>query len=159
MPTPQSLHSSSINPANLVELQVLTQVITQLQSTNDIAGAIPYLAKIVQIVNNQKLVKPSEPTANYYQQLNQLRLVQADAYSQLADAYFHTQQFIKCESNLLQSVRIWEKLVQHGNASEDLKPRLKQAYGMLKTCYEDMGKGQLAQHMEIKLNRISSDDA
>ncbi|GAA5813025.1 hypothetical protein MFLAVUS_006491 [Mucor flavus] len=159
MPTPQALHSSSINPANLVELQVLTQVITQLQSSNDIAGTIPYLAKIVQIVNNQNLSKPTTQLPKYYQQLNQLRLVQADAYSQLAEAYFHTHQFIKCESNLLASVRIWEKLVQHGNVSEDLKPRLKQAYVMLKACYEDMGKGQLAQHMEIKLSRISSDDA
>lgn len=155
-PPPQSLNSSSINPANLLEIQVLTQVIADLQSKNDIKGSIPYLAKIVQIIDNQKLVKPSrdEPKDAYYKQFNQLRKVKADAYSQLADAYFHTQQFIICENTLLVSVKIWEKLVQHTN--EDCTLQLKKGYEQLKTCYEDMGKLQLAQHIENKLDRLEA---
>ncbi|KAI9360687.1 hypothetical protein BD770DRAFT_384628 [Pilaira anomala] len=156
MPTPQQLHSSSINPANLVELQVLTQVVAQLQSNEDIRGSIPYLAKIVQILENQKLEKPKgdQDKLGYYKQYNQLRLVQADAHAQLAEAYFKTQQFISCESSLLKSVKIWEKLVQHGNVTGDLRPQLTQAYIQLQESYEAMGKAQLAQHIENKLARL-----
>jgi hypothetical protein len=155
-PSPQSLHSSTVNPANLLELQVLTQVATQLQCNNDIRGSIPYLAKIAQIVDNQKLARPAreEPQDNYYAQLNQLRKVKADAYAQLADAYFKTQQFVLCESSLLSSVKIWEKLVQHTN--EDLSVQLKAGYKQLKACYEAMGKTQLARHMETKLSKLVS---
>lgn len=154
---PQSLHSNSINPANLLEIQVLTQVINELQSKNDIKGSIPYIAKIAQIIDNQKLERPAreegqEKLEHYYQQLNQLRKVKADAHAQLADAYFQTQQFILCESSLIQSVKIWEKLVQH--SSEDFSVPLKKGYLQLKACYEAMGKNQLAQHMDTKLSRL-----
>lgn len=157
-PQPQALRSNSVNPANLVELEVLTKIVTQLQNNNDIKGSIPYLAKIVQIVANQRLERPasaSEDKQHYYQQLNELSKVQADAYAQLADAYFQTQQFITCESNLILSVKIWERLVKHDPASvETTKLRLKTAYKQLSEAYEAMGKTQLAQHMEIKLERL-----
>lgn len=157
-PQPQALRSNSVNPANLVELEVLTKIVTQLQNNNDIKGSIPYLAKIVQIVANQRLERPasaSEDKQHYYQQLNELSKVQADAYAQLADAYFQIQQFITCESNLILSVKIWERLVKHDPASvETTKLRLKTAYKQLSEAYEAMGKTQLAQHMEIKLERL-----
>jgi hypothetical protein len=155
---PQSLHSNSVNPANLLELQVLTKVITQLQSNNDIRGSIPYLAKIVQIIDHQKLDRPNRDEdaikqQHYYRQLNELRKVKADAYAQLADAYFQTQQYVLCESSLLVSVKIWENLVRHDALQET--SALKLAYEQLKACYEQMGKTQLAQHMETKLSRLS----
>lgn len=157
-PQPQALRSNSVNPANLVELEVLTKIVTQLQNNNDIKGSIPYLAKIVQIVANQRLERPtsaSEDKQHYHQQLNELSKVQADAYAQLADAYFQTQQFIACESNLILSVKIWERLLKHDPASiETTKLRLKTAYKQLSEVYEAMGKTQLAQHMEIKLERL-----
>jgi hypothetical protein len=153
-PTPQSLRSSTVNPANLVELQVLTQVVTQLQSKDDILGSIAYLSKIVQIIENQRLDKPNGNKEHYYQQFNQLRIVKADAHAQLADAYFKTQQFILCESSLLTSVKIWEKLVQHND--QDFSTQLKHGYGQLKTCYEAMGKNQLAQYMDTKLCHLTS---
>jgi hypothetical protein len=158
-PQPQALRSNSVNPANLVELQVLTKIVTQLQNNNDIKGSIPYLAKIVQIVSNQRLERPTSASEDkqqhYYQQLNELSKVQADAYAQLADAYFQTQQFITCESNLILSVKIWERLLKHDPASIEItKLRLKIAYKQLSEAYEAMGKTQLAQHMESKLERL-----
>lgn len=154
-PTPQSLNSNTVNPANLLELQVLTQVATQLQSNNDIQGSIPYLAKIAQIVDNQKLDRPppEEPQENYYQQFNQLREIKADAYAQLADAYFKTNQFVLCENSLLSSVKIWEKLVQHSKG-EDFTRQRRAGYEQLKACYEAMGKTQLSQHMETKISKL-----
>ncbi|CEP14659.1 hypothetical protein [Parasitella parasitica] len=158
MAQPQSLQSNSVNPANLVELQVLTRIVEQLQTNNDMKGSIPYLAKIVQIVANQRLEKPSPTTKDkqhYYQQLNELSKVQADAYAQLAAAYFQTQQFISCEANLILSVKMWEKLLRHDPASIDTtKLRLKAAYKQLAEAYAAMGKLQLAQHMEAKLERL-----
>ena len=155
MPPPQSLQSKSVNPSNLLELQVLTQVVTQLQANKDVRGSIPYLAKIAQIVENQTLVKPTEKEGldHYYQQLNQLNKVKADANAQLGNAYFQTQQFILCESVLLRSVKLWENLVQH--TTENFNPQLKASYQQLKTCYESLGKTQLAQHMDIKLSKVS----
>ncbi|KAL9541094.1 hypothetical protein PS6_010461 [Mucor atramentarius] len=144
-PQPQALRSNSVNPSNLVELQVLTKIVTQLQGSNDMKGSIPYLAKIVQIVANQRLEKPSpaapdESKQRYYQQLNELS------------------KFITCESNLILSVKIWERLLKHDPASIDtITPRLKAAYKQLNEAYEAMGKTQLAQHMAIKLDRLSSD--
>ncbi|KAI8644983.1 hypothetical protein BD408DRAFT_412459 [Parasitella parasitica] len=158
MAQPQSLQSNSVNPANLVELQVLTNIVAQLQANNDMKGSIPYLAKIAQIVANQRLDKPSLATndkQHYYQQLNELSKVQADAYAQLADAYFQTQQFILCESNLILSVKMWERLLRYDPASTDTtKLRLKAAYNQLAEAYKAMGKLQLAQHMEIKLKKM-----
>ncbi|CAO3656486.1 unnamed protein product [Mucor fragilis] len=162
-PQPQALRSNSVNPSNLVELQVLTKIVNQLQSNNDMKGSIPYLAKIVQIVANQRLERPSSTATEdikqrYYQQLNELSKVQADAYAQLADAYFQTQQFVTCESNLILSVKIWERLLKHDAASTDtIRPRLKAAYKQLEEAYEAMGKTQLAQHMATRLDRLSSD--
>lgn len=153
---PQSLHSSSVNPANLLELQVLTKVVTQLQSDNNIRGSIPYLAKIVQIVEHHKLDRPDRNDATkkqrYYQQLNELRKVKANAYAQLAGAYFQTQQYVLCESSLLVSVKIWENLALHDALQDTGVLRL--AYEQLKASYEQMGKTQLAQHMETKLSRL-----
>lgn len=153
-PTPQSLHSSSVNPANLVELQVLTQVVSQLQSQGDVKGSIPYLSKIVQILENQQLEKPSDGNKeHYYQQFNQLRRVKADAHAQLGHAYFETQQYLMCETSLLTSVKIWEKLVQHHDV--DFGMQLSCAYEQLKSCYEAMGKTQLAHYMETKLCHLT----
>ncbi|KAG2199632.1 hypothetical protein INT47_005157 [Mucor saturninus] len=149
-PAPQALHSSSVNPANLVELQVLTQVSSQLQSSGDVAGSIPYLAKIVQILENQQLEKKS---SRYKQQCEQLRRVQADAHAQLGDAYYKTGQYVVCEHALLRSVKIWEKLVQQDSS---VCGPLRAAYEQLKSSYEAMGKTQLAQHIETKLERLAS---
>jgi hypothetical protein len=157
---PQSLTSSSINPANLLEIQVLTQVIVQLQNNGDVKGSIPYLAKITQIIDNQKLDKKplksegKEKLNGYYKQLNQYQKVKADAHAQLADAYFKTRQYMLCESTLLFSVKIWEKLVLHTN--EEFTLQLKGGYEQLKVCYENMGKLQLAQHIDNKLIKMKN---
>lgn len=164
-PKPQALNSSSVNPANLVELQVLTKVITQLQNNGDIRGSIPYLAKVVQIVDNQKLDKPDPETLKtdnyqrqkYHKQLNELRKVKADAYANLADAYFHTQQFVVCETSLLISVKIWEKLKQYEpNEIEASNAHLKAAYQQLLEAYEAMNKPHMAQHMANKLSKLDN---
>ncbi|KAI8097977.1 uncharacterized protein B0P05DRAFT_522811 [Gilbertella persicaria] len=157
-PAPQTIISSSINPANLLELQVLTNITSQLQSQGDIQNSIPYLAKIVQIVESQRLgEKPTEPEKRqgYYKQFNELRKIKAEAYAHLADAYFKTQQFVQCESSLLISVKIWEKLVQHEpEEAEHSNKQLQIAYKQLYACYKAMGKTQLAEHIQTKLSRL-----
>ncbi|KAI7900998.1 uncharacterized protein BX663DRAFT_553635 [Cokeromyces recurvatus] len=162
---PHSLNSSSINPANLLELQVLTKVIGQLQSNGDIQGSIPYLAKVVQIIDHQQLDRPSREVmqtdpkrkAAYYEQLNELRKVKAEAYAQLADAYFKVHNFISCETYLLFSVKIWENLIEHERLRIDssYEERLKIAYKQLLDAYEAMGKSNLAYHIKVKLKKLT----
>ncbi|KAI8982213.1 hypothetical protein BDF20DRAFT_912408 [Mycotypha africana] len=160
---PEALHSKTVNPANLLELQVLTKIVTDLQKRKQkdgIRGSIPYLAKIVQIVENQTLEKPSlsasqQEKDKYYKRLNELRKVQADAYAQLADAYFRTQNFILCESNLSIAVKHWEKLLEHDASSvKYCQTRLKDAYEQLAEAYEQMGKENLAQHMKTRKAKL-----
>ncbi|KAI8147941.1 hypothetical protein BJV82DRAFT_575087 [Fennellomyces sp. T-0311] len=124
------LQSQHINPASLVELRVLSQVADQMQKEDDIKGSIPYLAKICQIVDNQHTKDKVS--------LDQIR---AQAHAQLADAYFKSHQFIQCEATLTIAVKIWEK-------SNSSRQQLLNAYGLLKACYETMGKQKLADYMD-----------
>ncbi|KAG1462068.1 hypothetical protein G6F46_001091 [Rhizopus delemar] len=149
---PQSLISNTVNPANLLEIQILSNIITELHSKNDIRGSIPYLAKIVQIIDNQKLERGSDKD-RYYRQLNEYRKVQSRAHFDLGEAYFKTQDFISSEISLSIAVKSWEKLLKYENTVE-FKKDLSIAYDYLKICYESMGKHQLAQYMESRKAKL-----
>lgn len=149
---PQSLYSHSVNPVHLLEIQVLSQVVHQLQSKNDIRGSIPYLAKIVQIIDNQRLEKTNNRDL-YFRQLNEYRKVQSRAHFDLAEAYFKTHDFILSEASFSIAVKNWEKLMEHEEQAE-VKELLSKSYDYLKTCYEAMGKDQLAYFAEVKKNKL-----
>ncbi|KAI8372154.1 hypothetical protein BD560DRAFT_395328 [Blakeslea trispora] len=152
--SPQAIISSSVNPANLLELKVLSSIVSQLQDQGDVGQAIPYLAKMVQIVDSQRLdPKPTDPERRpaYYQQFNELQKLKAESYSQLAFAYLATHQFIPCESWLTSAVKVWEKLVRH---DPSLVESLTVAYEKLIECYLAMGKNQLAQHISTRLQKL-----
>ncbi|KAI8978438.1 hypothetical protein BDB01DRAFT_799867 [Pilobolus umbonatus] len=159
MATPQRLISNSVNPANLVELETLTKVIDRLQQQNDIKGSIPYLAKIVQILDNQTIQRPPKEDKarlpHYYQQINELHKVQANAHFQLAEAQYQVYDFIACESSLTLSVKLWEKLLHYNPGYQsELRPLLIKSYETLKLCYDAMGKSQLAMYMDTRKNKL-----
>ncbi|KAI8350346.1 hypothetical protein EDC96DRAFT_519641 [Choanephora cucurbitarum] len=151
--SPQTIISSSVNPANLLELKVLSNIVSQLQEQGDMGQAIPYLAKMVQIVDSQRLEKPTDPQNKtpYYSQLNELQKLKADAYSQLAFAYLKTHQFVQCESWLTSSIKLWEKLIRYDPQGQ---PSLMVAYEALIECYMAMGKDHLAQHIQTRLCKL-----
>ncbi|KAG0169992.1 hypothetical protein DFQ28_002720 [Apophysomyces sp. BC1034] len=159
MASAYALNSQSVNPANLLELQVLAQVVIDLQNKNNIRGSIPYLAKIAQIVDNQQLTKPSgtseEDRHRYEKQKNELDKVKADAHAQLADAYFKIGNYINAEASLSFSVAIWEKLLQRQQQDvPDIRSFLLKAYDRLKECYEIMDKQKMATFMEARKSKL-----
>ncbi|OAD78473.1 hypothetical protein PHYBLDRAFT_163578 [Phycomyces blakesleeanus NRRL 1555(-)] len=154
---------SSTPTSHLLELQVLTQVVLQHQEKNDIRGSIPYLAKIAQIIDNQRIVKPTDDIdasqSTYDSQIRELNKLKADAHSQLADAYFKTANHVQCEASLTWSVKIWERLIKQDKttkttANDDIKPLLLNAYDQLKECYEALGKPSMAKHMETRKAKL-----
>ncbi|KAI9027155.1 hypothetical protein CLU79DRAFT_717207 [Phycomyces nitens] len=142
--------------SNLLELQVLTQVVVQHQAKNDIRGSIPYLAKIAQIIDNQRIVKPTIDScqSTYDIQTRELAKLKADAHSQLADAYFKTANHVQCEASLTLSVKIWERLQKDQTNNADIRPLLLNAYDQLKECYEALGKPSMAKHMETRKTKL-----
>ncbi|KAI9482530.1 hypothetical protein BDB00DRAFT_879127 [Zychaea mexicana] len=137
--SPHYLQSHYINPASLMELKVLSQVVTQMQQQGNVKGSIPYLAKICQIVDNQQ-TQDKKKTA--------LDPVRAQAHAQLADAYFKTQQWVQCEASLTLAVKIWEK-DRDSNATS-----LAHAYDQLIPCYETLGKQKMAEYMEQRKAKL-----
>ncbi|KAG1451415.1 hypothetical protein G6F56_008095 [Rhizopus delemar] len=146
---PHTLNSNTVNPANLLEIQVLSKIVTELRTKKDISGTIPYLAKIVQIVDNQKIEKDH----NYHRQMKEYRQVQSRAHFDLGQAYFETHQYTSSETYLSMAAKTWENLLKYENMLE-LKDCLHVVYDYLKTCYESMGKNQLAQHMESRKTKL-----
>ncbi|KAI9270527.1 hypothetical protein BDA99DRAFT_534639 [Phascolomyces articulosus] len=126
MTSPHYLQSQHINPASLVELQVLSKVATEMQLQDNVKGSIPYLAKICQIVDNQQ--------TDSKKAMDQIR---AQAHVQLADAYFKSHQFVQCEASLSIAVKLWEK------SRLDNQQHLASAYDQLKACYETLEKYKL----------------
>ncbi|KAF7725887.1 hypothetical protein EC973_009219 [Apophysomyces ossiformis] len=158
-----ALSSQSVNPANLLELQVLAQVVVDLQNKNNIRGSIPYLAKIAQIVDNQRLTKPQGTTdaekSRYEKQSIELNKVKADAHAQLADAYYRIGNYVNAEASLSFSVDIWEKLLQrqtqqNANEEADIRAFLLKAYDRLKECYEVLDKQKMASYMEARKSKL-----
>ncbi|CDH51563.1 predicted protein [Lichtheimia corymbifera JMRC:FSU:9682] len=101
-PQPQQLNSQSLNPATVMEINVLKRVAMEQQRTNP-GASIPYFAKICQIVDNQR------PPDNDPMRLN---IIRADAHAQLADAYHKVQNWIQCEASLMVAVKIWERMLE-----------------------------------------------
>ncbi|KAI8876088.1 hypothetical protein K501DRAFT_262735 [Backusella circina FSU 941] len=153
MVQPQTLISNTVNPANLLELQVLSKIVQDLDNKNDIKGAIPYLAKMTQIVDNQAITKPTDQAKlpNYHLQMNELSKTKANAHAQLAEAFYKTHDFMQCESSLTVSIKIWEKLVRHDTS---IIPLLTSAYDRLKLCYEALGKNQMANNIESRKTKL-----
>ncbi|CAO3703833.1 unnamed protein product [Rhizopus stolonifer] len=111
---PHTLNSNTANPANLLEIQVLSKIVAELQTKKDISGTIPYLAKIVQIVDNQKIEKDQ----NYQRQMKEYRQIQSRAHFDLGQAYFETHQYTSSEIYLSMAAKTWENLLKHENMLE-----------------------------------------
>lgn len=147
-PQPQQLNSQSLNPASLMEINVLKRVAMEQQKTN-VQASIPYYAKICQIVDNQRL--PDNDTMP-------LNTIRADAHAQLADAYYKVQNWIQCEASLMVAVKIWERMLEMPEESDGkltAKTRLGEAYDILRTCYNTLGKSRLAELMEKRKSKLA----
>ncbi|KAG2219099.1 hypothetical protein INT45_005830 [Circinella minor] len=145
MTPPHYLQSQYINPASLVELQVLDQVVTGMQQQGNVKGSIPYLAKICQIVDNQHT---DNKTA-----LDQIR---AQAHAQLADAYFKAQQFIQCEASLNLAIKIWEKATNTKSPETTTINYLLSAYDQLIECYEVLGKSKMIEYIKQRKTKLTT---
>ncbi|KAI8377792.1 uncharacterized protein BYT42DRAFT_571716 [Radiomyces spectabilis] len=158
MPSPHALGSQSINPSKLMELEVLSQVVSTLQAKNDFKASIPYLAKMAQIVDNQQIgpSSPSSPSSQTPEQRRQqqylLDKLKADAHARLADAYYKTGRFIESEASLSLSVKLWETLMSKGY--DDVRPLLMKAYDSLGQCYEALHKPQMVKHMQTRKQKL-----
>ncbi|CAO3597866.1 unnamed protein product [Absidia cylindrospora] len=149
MNAPHSLKSTSINPANLIELEVLSQIVSEKQNNNDIRGSIPYLAKMAQIIDNQRLEQVTDN--NEQQQRIQQRTLyslQADAHRQLGQAYLGTGLYTQAEASLSITIQRLESLLKDNNGSTDTVLQLLQGYDLLKECFQVMNKPHLVQGME-----------
>jgi murein L,D-transpeptidase YcbB/YkuD len=163
MATSHSLRSTSINPANLIELQLLSQIVTQKQSANDIRGSIPYLAKMAQIIDNQRLETTVAASSPQQQQLQQqqhtLRLLQADAHRQLGQAYMKIGQYIQAEASLTITIQRLESLLKGDNAATShtiVVNQLIEGYDLLKECFELLGKPHMVQGMENRKRKYTT---
>ncbi|KAI7862392.1 hypothetical protein BDF14DRAFT_100405 [Spinellus fusiger] len=125
-----------------------------LQDNTNIKGSIPYLAKMVQWVENQsitKVVDADEAQRSLYQkQTLQLSLLKADAHAQLADAFFKAKNHVQCEASLTFSIKIWERLMKQKESPQEIPLLLSNAYDQLKECYEVLGKTSMACHIETR---------
>ncbi|KAI8340166.1 hypothetical protein BC941DRAFT_419597, partial [Chlamydoabsidia padenii] len=157
MTTPHSLRSTSINPANLLELEVLSRIVSEKHTNNDVRGSIPYLAKMAQIIDNQRLEKGST-----LQQQQALSTLQADAHRQLGQAYMNTGQYTQAEASLTNSTKKLEYLLKGGgdnNNNKMITNQLLQGYDLLKECFEVLGKPHMVQGMENrKLKYMTKDE-
>ncbi|CAO3628248.1 unnamed protein product [Cunninghamella echinulata] len=166
MNTPYNLQTTSINPANLMELQVLSQVVTDKQGKNDIIGSIPYLAKMTQIIDHQQIPKQNDDNNNnnssnncnnnnslQYNKQEQERILfslQADAHKQLGDAYLKTGQYIQAEASFTMSTKRLELLCKKKNIkpNNETKLELIQLYDKLIQCYQYMNKPHMVRGIE-----------
>ncbi|KAI9303296.1 hypothetical protein BJ944DRAFT_268658 [Cunninghamella echinulata] len=172
MNTPYNLQTTSINPANLMELQVLSQVVADKQGKNDIKGSIPYLAKMTQIIDHQQIPKQNgnnknnnisdknnndnsnsnnnNPQSNKKEQQRILFSLQADAYKQLGDAYLKTGQYIQAEASFTMSTKRLELLCKKNDVRPNNETRLElmELYDKLIQCYQYMNKPHMVRGIE-----------
>lgn len=165
MTTSYSLRSTSINPANLIELELLSQIVTERQSANDICGSIPYLAKMAQIIDNQRLEEtlaassPQQQQQQQRQQRQTFRLLQADAHRQLGQAYMKTGQYIQAEASLSITIQRLESLMKDDTTATShtiIVNQLIEGYDLLKECFELLGKPHMVQGMENRKRKYTT---
>ncbi|CAO3633761.1 unnamed protein product [Cunninghamella blakesleeana] len=178
MNAPYNLQNTSINPANLMELQVLSQVVLDKQKQNDIKGSIPYLAKMTQIIDHQQLSttkqhKKQKDDGNYDDNIGNnvddmndqkekerlLFSLQAEAHKQLADSYLKTGQYIQAEASYTISTKRLETLCKKNNEKPNNETRLEliQIYDNLIECYQMMNKPHMVRGIENrKLKYLSA---
>ena len=147
-PQPQQLHSQTLNPASLMEINVLKRVAMEQQKTN-VRASIPYFAKICQIVDNQR--SPDDDPMP-------LNIIRADAHAQLADAYYKVQNWIQCEASLMVAVKIWERMLEMPEETDGKMTaltRLGNAYDLLRICYGSLGNSRLAELMDKRKSKLA----
>lgn len=147
-PQPQQLNSQSLNPATVMEINVLKRVAMEQQKSNP-GASIPYFAKICQIVDNQR------PPENDPMRLN---IIRADAHAQLADAYYKVQNWIQCEASLMVAVKIWERMLETPEETDGkmtARTRLGEAYDILRICYDTLGNRRLAEMIDQRKSKLA----
>lgn len=150
-----------MEPLVIIELQSLTNAANKKKEEGNIAASIPYLAKIVHILDTQ--TPKRNTTQNNQKAAQSLELMTIDARREFADALFKTHQFTESEVQIGLVCKSLEKYLRKLDPSESdilgIESKLLASYDAWADCYENLGNAFLAskiQQRKQKLVRIKT---
>ncbi|KAJ2963125.1 hypothetical protein NQZ79_g1832 [Umbelopsis isabellina] len=154
---PDSKVSFSVlmDPIKVLELQSLTKVANEKNKTEGVEASIPYLAKIVQILDTHSSQRSQNNTASTIQAIEHKAI---DARKDYADALFATHRYTECEVQMGLVCKTLERYLKRGDITDDLRRDLQSkllvCYPRWADCYENLGNSHLASKVRQRTQKF-----
>lgn len=146
-----------MEPITIIELQSLTNAANAKKTEGNLAASIPYLAKIVHILDTQ--TSKCRATQDIQNTAQSLELMTVDARREFADGLFRTYQYTESEVQMGLVCRSLEKYLRKLDPKESdslgIESKLLAGYDAWADCYENLGKGFLATKIRERKQKLN----
>lgn len=144
-----------MDPIKVLELQSLTKVANEKKKTEGVEASIPYLAKIVQILDTHTAQRSQNNTTSIIQATENMAI---DARKNYADALFATHRYTECEVQMGIACKTLERYIKRADIADDLRRDLESkllvCYPRWADCYENLGNSHLASKVRQRTQKL-----
>jgi hypothetical protein len=151
----QVLHLHAMEPTTIIELQGLTNAANAKKYEGNLAASIPYLGKIVHLLDTQTSRQRSAQDISMAQTLEHMA---AEARIDFANALFQTQQYAECEVQTGLVCKFFERYLKKPDLNQSerngIQSKLLAEYDAWADCYENLGNSFLADKIRKRKEKL-----
>jgi hypothetical protein len=144
-----------MEPSTFIELQALTNAANSKKQEGNLAASIPYLAKIVHLMDTQISKQRSAQDKSL---TLTLELMAVDSRTDFANALFQTHQYAECEVQTGLVCKFFERYLKKPDLSESerngIESKLLVEYDAWADCYENLGNSFLADKIRKRKEKL-----
>ncbi|KAG2179433.1 hypothetical protein INT44_006279 [Umbelopsis vinacea] len=149
------LTCNAMEPNTLIELQALTNAANGKKREGNLTATIPYLGKIVHLLDTQTSKQRSAQDKSMTQTLE---LMGAEARIDFANALFQTQQYAECEVQTGLVCKFFERYLKKPDLNQSerigIQSKLLVQYDAWADCYENLGNSFLADKIRKRKEKV-----
>ncbi|KAG2180003.1 hypothetical protein INT43_003790 [Umbelopsis isabellina] len=144
-----------MDPIKVLELQSLTKVANEKKENEGVEASIPYLAKIVHVLDTHTSQLSQNTTTPSIQAIEHMAIYARKDY---ADALFATHRYTECEVQMGLVCRTLERYIKREDIADDsrrdLQSKLLVCYPRWADCYENLGNSHLASKVRQRTQKF-----
>lgn len=149
------LTCNAMEPNTVIELQALTNAANAKKREGNLAASIPYLGKIVHLLDTQTSRQRSAQDKSMAQTLE---LMAAEARIDFANALFQTQQYAESEVQTGLVCKFFERYLKRPDLDQSerngIQSKLLTEYDAWADCYENLGNSFLADKIRQRKEKL-----
>ncbi|CAM0139592.1 hypothetical protein VKS41_004589 [Umbelopsis sp. WA50703] len=146
-----------MDPIKVFELQSLTKAANEKKKTEGIESSIPYLAKIVQVLDTQVSQRHLDKNT-ITPAIQAVGHMVIDARKDFADALFAAHRYTECEVQMGLICKSLERYITREDITDairgDLESKLLACYRRWADCYENLGNSHLASKIRQRMQKF-----